>query len=132
MNLPRDISKHKIFWKIITNISYKPDETDEDKVFNDENSGLRQFVTAQITAADVDAPDMGLAADETCVAYPGAGGGGNEIGEITFSDGNKKAITYPLDDKRTEGRLYSITVRYNNVDRPTDAERYFTGAKGAD
>lgn len=119
--------------QIITNVSYKPDATDPDDIMNSVVNGLRQFVTSQISSTDTSVPDMGLLATESNLAYPGAGSAANEIGDITFPDGEtKKAITYPLDDKRLEGRLYSITVKFDNLTRTVDATRYFTGAKGAD
>ena len=115
--------------QIITNISYLKNE-DEDNKLNKEYSSRFQFSTNYPTASDV--PEFKIP-NYTLVSYPGGDVDAHKIGDISFPDGtDKKSITYPLDDKRNEGRLYSITVRYDNTTRTSDATLYFTGAKGAD
>ena len=117
--------------QIITNISYMNDGGNRTINSDYRSTSAYQFTTNVPTDSFIPSMDLGL--NQTCYAYPGGDSDIHGIEEITYPDGStKQAITYPLDDKRTEGRLYSITVRYDNTTRPTDATLYFTGAKGAD
>lgn len=117
--------------QIITNISYMNDDGNRTINSDYRSTSAYQFTTNVPTDSFIPSMDLGL--NQTCYAYPGGDSDIHGIEEITYPDGStKQAITYPLDDKRTEGRLYSITVRYDNTTRPTDATLYFTGAKGAD
>ena len=116
--------------QIITNVSMTGDTVSTYKI-NEAYDGQRQFSTNAISDASL-VPDRHLAADETYCSYPSQFSVGEQI---EYPDGTcKDPITYPLNDKRTESRLFSITVKYHNEDVASEKNvyTYFTGAKGAD
>jgi prepilin-type N-terminal cleavage/methylation domain-containing protein len=116
--------------QIITNISMTGSSVSDYKI-NEPYDGQRQFSTNFISNNNL-VPDRHLASTETYCSYPSQFTS-NEM--IDYPDGTSKPpITYPLNDKRTQSRLFSITVRYHNEDVESEKNvyTYFTGAKGAD
>lgn len=150
VNVPVDINVNQITddsdadalpLQIITNISWRPNDStatglDKDNtVLNKPVSGHYQF------SMDVNEPDykpnVGLSSNEHLAEYPQTDVG-SKIKQIEYPTSTKLASRYAIDcptsDTIEYGRLYSITVRYHNEDRATEANvyTYFTGAKGAD
>jgi len=150
VNVPVDINVNQITdstdatalpIQIITNISWRPnDDTTtsldgSNPILNNTVNYKYQF-TLGVNDSDYK-PDIGLSATENVAEYPKSGHG-SDIGKINYPASTKIEPRYALDcptnDTVEYGRLYSMTVRYHNEDRATEANvyTYFTGAKGAD
>lgn len=149
-NVPVDINVNQITddsdsdalpLQIITNISWRPNDNtatglaDDNPVLNKAVNGNYQF-SMDVSSASYK-PNVGLSSSEHLAEYPQSGVGSN-IKQIEYPASTKLesryAIDCPTSDTVEYGRLYSITVRYHNEDRATEANvyTYFTGAKGAD
>lgn len=136
--------------QVITNISWVPNGTtghwDEGEPrLNGGIDGIPQFAFG-VNTSDFQ-PDPGFSSNESSEAYPYTNGTTHsDVGKIHYPDETKLedryAVIPPTGDTIEYGRLYSITVKYNNIDRNTEnntgksndnqAFIYFTGAKGAD
>ncbi len=151
--------------QIITNISWRPNDAEGDvghdnpiinQLYKLPSSatyvpGGWQFFPNKPSADPEDqkyigTPDVGLEAGEQIYKYPLDLYTTSTIGKIEIKDETTDevvsscyAIDAPTEDTVDYGRLYTITIKYNNIDRPTEnstsgnrAFMYFTGAKGAD
>ncbi len=132
--------------QIITNISWRPNDASNSGYVGDNtiiNKGVyiggtdyRQFNLD--TTSDAFKPNPGIdTSSQSIVAYPNRTND-THIDRIVFPTDTERTSVYAVDvptsDTVEYGRLYSMTVKYHNEDRASEADvyTYFTGAKGAD